>query len=277
MPSFFAATTPPRPVEHGAARFELPIRYHRDDAFALAFGADLDAVRARMPSTRLHPVRLGRGRAMVVVIAFDYLETSIGPYGEVGVIVPVVLGRRPPPPLWPLLREGANPDFGALVLHLPVTTERARDAGRGEWGYPKFVADMRFDHTPEALSCELSEGGESILRLEVARGGRFATDARPLRTYSVKHGELVRTTVAQRASCRWQLGCSRSRLELGYHPVARDIASLGLSPTPLLKRYYVERASILPAGEVVERGVKPLDGYRGRDGDGRLVIGHGAR
>ena len=27
-------------------------------------------------------------------------------------------------------------------MHLPVTRVEARDAGRGEWGYTKFLADM---------------------------------------------------------------------------------------------------------------------------------------
>ena len=45
---------------------------------------------------------------------------------------------------------------------------------------------------------------------------------------------------------------------------------------PLITRYYVERAGILPAGEVVERDVAPLEGYLGRDRQGELHIDHTA-
>ena len=261
---FFDAASRTEEVSFGAATFQLPIHYYRDDAFFLGFSADLDAVRAQMPSEKLHPIVLGRDRALILLGAFNYIDTSIGAYGEVAVVAPAVFGRRPLP-LWPAVREGAHPGFGGLVLHLPVTKRIARDAGRGVWGYTKFVADMDFENTPEHLSCALLEGGQHILTMKVARGGWFGTDRKPLCTYSVKDGDLIRTVIPQQGSYRWGLRCRRSSLELGDHPVASVLRGLDLSPQPIFKRYFIERAAILPAGEVIERGVRPLDGYRGLD------------
>ncbi len=261
---FFDGASPAVEVSAGSATFSLPIRYYRDDTFLLAFSADLDGVRAQMPSNRLHPVVVGRDRALIIIGAFNYIDTSIGPYGEVAVVAPAVYGKRPLP-LLPALREGAYPGFGLLVLHLPVTSRVARDAGRGQWGYTKFVADMEFEHTPEHLSCALSEGEQHILTLRVARGGWFGRDRRPLCTYSVKDGDLIKTTIPQQGSFRWRPRCRDSSLSLGDHPVARFLRDLDLSPEPVLKRYFIERAAILPAGEVIERGVRPLDGHAGVD------------
>jgi hypothetical protein len=36
----------------------------------------------------------------------------------------------------------------------------------------------------------------------------------------------------------------------------------------MMSRYYVERSGILPAGVVVEEGVRPMDGYAGKEREG---------
>ncbi|MBW2455525.1 MAG: acetoacetate decarboxylase family protein [Deltaproteobacteria bacterium] len=262
MSRFFDDARDTTSVTHGSASFELPIRYYRDDCFMLFFSADADAVRATLPSDDLHPVTLFGGRATVAIVGYNYLDTSIGSYGEVAVAAAVVQGKRPLP-LVPALLESDYAGFGGLVLHLPVTHRIARDAGRGQWGYTKFVADMAFENTPEHHSCRLSEKGEHILTLKVAKGGMFGRERRPITTYSVKEGDLIRTVIPQRGTFRWWPRCKKSSLELGSHPVAQSIQDLDLSPVPVLKRYFVERSAILPAGVVVERGVRPLEGYLG--------------
>ncbi len=272
MTTFFASTRPGTEVTLLGKTYELPILYFRDDCFGLFFPADARKVRAALPSDRLHPVRLPGGRALVGVVAFNYLETTIGPYGEVAVVALAVHGPRPVVPALPALLEASYPGFGMVVLHLPVTTTVARDGGRRQWGYTKFNSDMSFTITPELLQCQMSEGGHHILTLRVERGGTVRRDAKPLVTYSVLDGRLIRTTIPQRATYRMKLRPSSSSLELGDHQVATWIADLGLAKRPLMTRYFVERSAILPAGEVVEEGVRPLDGFRGSDREGTLTI-----
>jgi len=272
MAEFFANTRPGAEVTRGRATFELPILYFRDDCFASFHTVDYHRVRALMPSDRLYPVRLPGGRALLGVAAFNYIETSIGPYGEVGVVVPAVYGARPPWPLLPGLLEARYPGFGNVVLHLPVTTMTARDAGRGEWGYTKFVADMEFESTPERYGCRLSEGGRHILTVRVAKRGMVTPDRKPLVTFSVRDGELMRTVIPQVGTVRNALWPLDSSLELGDHEVAGAIQELDVSPRPFMTRYYLERSGILPSGKVMERDVRPLQGYLGRDGVGTHTV-----
>ena len=272
MASFFSSSRPGRTVTRGQATFELPILYFRDDLFALFFTADPRKVRALMPSDRLHPVLLTSKKAMVGIAAFNYIETSIGPYGEVAVVIPAVYGYAAPPLILPALMEARYPGFGTLVLHLPVTRTVARDAGRGEWGYTKFVADMRFTITPEFMACRMAEEGSHILTLRVARKGIVMRDRKPLVTYSVRQGDLIRTTISQRGACRVALSPGSSHLILGDHPVSASIRELGLADRPLMSRYYVERSGILPSGVVVEKGVRSLEGYHGRDREGEHAV-----
>lgn len=275
MRAFFDGTRPGRTVTFGTSTFELPALYFRDDSFAAVFTADYERVRAYMPSDQLHPVPASRGRALIAVIAYDYLETSVGPYGEVGVSAPVVYGRRPPPIL-PMALESAWDGFGHLILHLPVTRRSARDGGRGQWGYTKFVADMEFENTPEMHRCRLEEGGDHILTLQVNKRGLLLPDRRPIVTYSVKDGDLVRTTIPQASITRTALGAGGSSLELGdAHPVARSLRDLGIDLRPVMTRYFADRMAILPEGVVIENGVRPLDGYLGSDRDeGELQAHH---
>ena len=116
-------------------------------------------------------------------------------------VIPVVYGRKLLPFL-PALLESRWPGFGLLVMHLPVTRIEARDAGRGQWGYTKFMADMRFTITPEYNEVKMDEEGSHILTMRVMKRGVIFPDCKPLVTYSVKDLKLIKTTVAQRGICK---------------------------------------------------------------------------
>jgi hypothetical protein len=272
MSSFFASARPGTEVTVGKQTAELPILYFRDDAFGLFFTAESAKVRAVLPSDRLHPVQLPGGRALVAIFAFNYIETTIGPYGELAVAPLAVYGTRPPIGAVPALLEAGYPGFGMVVLHLPVTGTLARDGGRELWGYTKFVADMNFTNTPEYQQCRLGEEAAHILTLRVARAGFVRRDSKPMITYSVLDGRLIRTTIPHRAVYRTAVGSKGSFLELGDHPMADSIKALGLSQKPMMTRYYVERGAILPAGEVIEEGVRPLEGYYGTEREGEHTV-----
>ena len=271
MKGFFSKAGPKTKVEHGAASFELPILYFREDSFVAFFSAKMEKVKPLMPSQSLEPVTLAKGRTVLGIAAFNYLETTVGSYGEVAVVVPVIHKGKSMPAL-PLLMESRYPGFGMLVLHLPVTNVVPRDAGRGEWGYTKFVADMDFTITPEFLRCRLSEEDSHILTLQVPRRGMAKREKKPIVTYSVKEGKLIKTTIPQKGLYLLNPGPWGAHLELGDHPVAQSIKELEVNPKPLLTRAYLYRSAILPGGEVVEDGVNPLEGYKGSDREGRHTI-----
>ena len=270
---FFESARPGTMASYGSAEFELPILYFRDDFFALYFAADAKKIRRHMPSDNLHPVLLPNGKAVVAVGAFNYMDTSIGPYGEVIVGIPAVYGKSPVP-VAPALFESRYPGFGVIVAHLPVTKQTARDAGRGQWGFTKFITEMHFTITPEYLQCKMSEKQEHILTLRVARRGFYKTDKKPIVTFSVKDGQLIKTTIPQKGAFRQSVRPAGSFLELGDHPVSESIRGMGLSKKPMISKYYVERAGILPAGEVIETNARPLEGYYGADLEGEHTVSY---
>ena len=267
MNSFFSDETPKKTVTHGEATFDLPIYYYRDDTFALYYTADYERVKAAMPSDKLHPLMLPGGKAVVALCAFNYIDTSIGPYGEIAVALPAVFNKpmTAAKGLVAALMESKYPGFGVVVMHLPVTRVEARDAGRGEWGYTKFIADMHFSITPEYLQCRMLEGDAHILDIHVQKKGVYLRDKKPLTTFSVLNGNLIKTIIPQQATKRMALAPGGSYVKLGNHPVADSIRDLGLSARPLMSFYCSERPAILPAGTIIEKGIRPLEGYLGRD------------
>ena len=178
-------------------------------------------------------------------------------------------GEKPPTPVLPGLMEAKYPGFGVLVMHLPVTKTVARDAGRGQWGYTKFVADMKFISTPEYHQVEMGEEEEHILTMRAAKKGMLRREKKPLVTYSVLNRNLIMTTIPQKGTYRMRFSSKGSFLKLGDHEVSKSIRELGLSDKPIITRYYVERSGILPAGQVIEKDVAPLDGYFGKDREGK--------
>ena len=269
MTEFFSSTQPGQKVSHGNAEFELPILYFRDDLFLMFLIGNYAKVKAMMPSPRLHPISILGGKALVGIAAFNYIDTSIGPYGEIGVVLPAVYSDKLPTPILPGLMEAKYPGFGTLVMHLPVTKTVARDAGRGQWGYTKFVADMKFVNTPEYHQVEMGEEGTNILAMRVAKKGMLRREKKPLVTYSVLNGKLIMTTIPQKGTYRMSFSSKGSFLKLGDHEVSKTIRELGLSAKPIITRYYVERSGILPAGQVIETDVAPVDGYFGKDREGK--------
>ena len=91
-------------------------------------------------------------------------------------------------------------------------------------------------------------------------------------TYSVLNANLIKTTIPQTGSFRLSVSPQESFLKLGNHPVAESFGNLGLGRSPLLSRCYLERSAILPAGEIIETDVRPLDGYFGEDREGKHEI-----
>ncbi|MCP4178840.1 MAG: acetoacetate decarboxylase family protein, partial [bacterium] len=236
-----------------------------DDFFGLYFTADYKKVKAIMPSDNLHPLKMMNGRAVIAIAAYNYCDTSIGPYGEIPVGIPVVFKNKKNriSSLRPLIQESNYPGFGVLVQHLPVTKVLARDAGRGEWGYTKFVADMKFRVTPEYFQCNMNERDDHILDIHVPKKGFRKYDKKPLITYSVKNQQLIKTVVEQIGIKRMSFNTKGAYVKFGNHPVAESIKNLDISEKPFISIYYTERSAILPVGEVIEENVNSFEGYIG--------------
>jgi hypothetical protein len=271
---FFSDTRPGEEINLDGKIVELPVLYYRDDFFILYFTANIKKVIEILPSPNLYPVMMPSGKAIIGVGAFNYIETTIGSYGEVPVVIPVVYGKKTLAftGFIPVLMESWYPGFGLLVMHLPVTGLLARDGGRQGWGYTKFMADMHFIINSDYLECQMHEEDRHILDLRVLKKGILMKETRPIITYSVLDNNLIKTIIPQKSIKRVALRTKGSFLKLGNHPIAESVKALGISSKPFMSAYFPERSVILPLGNVVETNVLPFDGYLGKTREARHTI-----
>jgi hypothetical protein len=263
--------TPPRPW--GAGYGGMPVVFHHSTSFEAAFGADIEAVRAALPSSDLHPVRLPGGRAIVFVAGLRHAEVTANgvdglcalPYGEV--MVGALVTRRAAPPLVPLMAPASTGlAAGVFVLHLPVTTRVARDVGREAWGYAKFVADIEFDEGIVERRVRLSEGGRHILTLSVRPSGRPSVRSTTQAFYSVLGDELIETLIPTHGFAQSRWGRQGARLELGDHQVADELRGLSLGPGPILSTSSPSQRLVMPLGRAIG-SARRHPGYMGEDRD----------
>ncbi len=256
---------------------EFPIQYYRDDGFGLFFSIDKSKARLLLPSQNLHPLVLPNGRAVFAIFAYNYIETTIGSYGEIAGGIMITYGKKPSliNLLLDALIPGRTTEIGSVVPYHPVTKMVAHDIGIDQWGYNKFIADMKFIITPEYQKCVLHDNDQHVLDIQVSRKGKFSNEKMPLITYTVKDDKLIKTVIPQKGVKRISHRPKDSFLKLGDHAMAQSIKNLDISPKPFASMYYVEHSLTLSAGEEIEDGiVNPLPVFDSRSADGTLQIEH---
>ena len=212
----------------------LPILYYDTTAAFALFWCERGRVDAVLEGTQLTPAVTFLGRALVAIACFEYRDTSIGPYNEVGLAIPVrPQGVRSwiPGPL-DLLRQVDKRTVGFYVKELPVTTDAACQAGRTFWGYPKFVTEIGFGLQRRSLTCTVSdpEGESSIMSLTGDMGRSIRIPPFSFFNYDRLDGQPLRTTIYVRGATYLHLP-GKVRLTLGDsdHFMKETLLNLGMS------------------------------------------------
>jgi hypothetical protein len=202
-------------VEILGRRVELPVEVRVARAAAATFLVPRLAVQRLLEGTGVEPVRLPLGRTLCVIAAVQYVDNDLGAYDEVAVAFGVP-------------RRDGSP-AGAFIHQLPVSGEFTLAAGRGIWGFPKWMADISLHFGPHGARCRLEEDGELVLDLQVRR--RLIPMPRrstPMTAYAHLDGVTRRTPFTSHPS-GVRAGPAGARLAIGdRHPVARQLRELGL-------------------------------------------------
>lgn len=246
--SFFEGVTQ-QPVAITGGTCEVPILYR--DVFAVAgvFTAPTLKLKELLPTSRLVPAEMYPGKGLLGFMAADYRDTTIGPYREFIIMVPVRYHPRFNPPLLPVLRMAASLSFEAFIWQLPLTSELGLRAGIDIWGFPKFPADIEIEEDGSKVSCRLSEGGKDILTLEVGKNAARMKTYFDYTIFSVKDRELLRTPVSGISGSLGRGFRPRgARLTLGEHDLSRRIREI--APGHSVMTLYIPKGKlILPQAE----------------------------
>lgn len=201
----------------------IPVEIRRARSWFATFAVPYAAARNLIAYSGLVPASSLPGRAFCSLAFVDYADGDLDPYHEFAVAIlvgePGRAGRKP---------------AGAFIHQLPVDQRFTCEAGREMWGFPKFLADI--DIRPGARGagqCTLQHDGARVLTLRVGAGLPVPSRGTELDAFSHRDDVLRRT--------RWSLHADGSRvrpggarLELGDHPIAKELRSLGLPRRALM-------------------------------------------
>ena len=236
---------------------DLPIAYYDTDELLAVFAVDPAPVRAALADVPLELVTVG-GRAHVGLVFFEYRDTSIGPYNEVGLGTLVLPKGQRTPALGPLdiLRHPRKRRLGLHVLKLPVTTAAANAAGRELWGYPKFVTPIDVDLGDKRFVGRVrdpKDPRETIVKLAGALPHAIPMPRVELMLLSQLEHTLLRAVVTVRGKHFGGLGGGLV-LSVGTsaHPMAAQLRAFGLDRAkPELAIYTRGARSLLYSGSPV--------------------------
>jgi hypothetical protein len=256
---FFAVPRTTRSTSAGPV--ELPILYQDVRNVVALFTVPIERARLVLTGTGLVPTPLPRGQALVGMAFYEYRQTSVGAYNEVGTAIFVHREDEPEPRLGvvDLLRPPARRQLGAWVVDLPVTTGLANAAGRELWGYPKFVTEIPFHLDGRRFDSSVMDpdDGTTICTLAGVAGPGVPAPPLSLMTYTRLDGALVRTHVDVRGAVTARAAGSL-RLHVGgsRHRMAEHLRRLGLADArPRLVLMTERFQSRLHAGQLVGPGV----------------------
>jgi hypothetical protein len=185
------------------------------------FDVDAAAARALVPG-EFDLVESAPGRCQMVIAVIDYRDNDLGDYLELGITFFVT----------PAGGGGDGDQAGTFITRLPVNQEFTCEAGRTIWGFPKTVEDIALDYADTSVTCTLRMDRALVLRLTLPRGGSDEMPPLPMTTYSLIDGVAQQTAFTQGGTgSQVLLGGDGVTLVLGDHPVAKELATLGL-PAP---------------------------------------------
>jgi hypothetical protein len=196
----------------------MPVEVRDASVAAATFLVPAGPVRRLVSPTGLEVATVPGGRAVCSLAVIDYKDNDLGDYNEVAVVFMV----RP--------HDDAGGKGMAPYIHrLPVDQEFTCEAGRGIWGFPKWVASIDVRDEGRARSMVLTDEGRHVLTLSI-RGGGLPLPSRelPLQAYSFRDGVLRRTPwMTRNSGVRGRVGGVTVVLGDG-HPMADELRSVGL-------------------------------------------------
>lgn len=208
----------------------MPVEVRTAMAATAVWSASTARLQSMIGYSGLEALPFRPGRGLVAVVAVRYVDGDLGPYDELGIAVLVRRhdhpARRTP---WGDLRALLTGQAGVLIHRLPVDGEFTMAAGRGIWGFPKTLAEFDTHLAGATKQVSLHQDGQLVLDLRVRPGLPVAAPGSKLALTAYSHLDGVTRATS------WEMDPSavRSRpggadLRLGEHPMARELAALGL-------------------------------------------------
>jgi hypothetical protein len=201
----------------------LPVEVRKASNASAMYAVPADALQALIPGEDYDVLDLGDGQAQLILGLIDYQDNDLGDYNEVAVIAFV----RP--------RGEPEAEAGSFILHLPVDQSFTCEAGCTIWGFPKSVEKIDYTYGDDGVRGRLEMDGQHVFTLSLPRSGEpDDASASAGVGYTYIEGVAHRTPMSTGGGAVLNPAGRAPELELGEHPIAEALRSLGLPKVPLL-------------------------------------------
>jgi len=218
-------------------RIQMTTRYLDGTMFAASFRAPVDRIGERLPSPKCKPVEVSPGFASVLIMANEFRHVDVlYPYNEVAIAIPTYLDLKQ-----------TGPQINVLwYLHLPVSTEDARWGGVENYGFPKYVAEIRINSDPP--ECRLTDKGREILTLKVKKL-ETSFQEWAVSNVTIRNGKLIRSTLEIAGQRGIDETAGGGLLSFGDHPIAEEMNQLQVERSSFRHEYCPKVEAILEPGK----------------------------
>ncbi len=204
-----------------------PVAVRRARMASATFAVPTAAATRIIEPSGLRPAVQG-GRSLVVLALVKYLDSDLDTYDELGLAFAVE-----PPEGEPPVRRGS---MATYIHRLPVDQRFTCIAGRGIWGFPKWIADLRVTIEGDAATATLrNDDGSPAVEVGLRRG-RIPVPSRPLEMVCYSHGDdgrLRRTSWTTRTRGMRALVGRGASVTVGSGPFADELRQLGFPHRPI--------------------------------------------
>jgi len=148
--------------------------FYADASCAIAiFHCDYQAAKAMMPVSSMEPVKMFRGRSLVIFSCYEYRNVmNVAPYNEIAMTIPVMTDGGTNIPVLSMLRGDKQNKFGYYVFGMPVTSLENRIRGHKIWGLPKEVERIDITANGQYSNIKAALDGEApYLELNIPMTG----------------------------------------------------------------------------------------------------------
>jgi hypothetical protein len=204
----------------------LPVRVRDGDSWSAQFFVRARAAQAIVDPAGLEVAQPLPGRAAAVIAFASYRDTDLGAYDELAITFLVRPHGAARGSALDRMLEFARGEVAIYVHHLAATQPLPVEAQRTIWGYPSVLADIEVRRAGDRVECSLAHEGRQVLRIELHDGGPIRSKDPNLPNYSVCDGVMRMSEWNQKGTVLLRLG--GTKLELGSHPSADELRSLGL-------------------------------------------------
>jgi len=148
--------------------------FYADASCAIAiFHCDYQAAKVMMPVPSMEPVKMFRGRSLVIFSCYEYRNVmNVAPYNEIAMTIPVMTDGGTNIPVLSMLRGDKQNKFGYYVFGMPVTSLENRIRGRKIWGLPKEIERIDITANGQYSNIKAALDGEApYLELNIPMTG----------------------------------------------------------------------------------------------------------